>query len=348
MRDTKGVKNLLSALEKGHKLEEKIEKYFQLNGYKTKRNFIVEGNSGSKHEIDVFAEKSDAVTSIKIMVECKAWDKPIEKDVVSKAHYVLNDSGANKAIIVSLRGFRVGAKAAAEKLGIELWGREEIKNRLGAVEISKLEAAPFEKLTLGINVKLTKEQAMTEIEANREKRFGAEEHIFTKLVYVPLYLIEFTYAVHKGTIRRKEVVKTKQALCDAIEGSYYPLFDPSQYTMSLHLKEISITAPVITAKIKSAKLRKKVEKAVKEYDKYVTASAKKRRMMKIKGVLGPIKSANLTIDTITEMYYPFYAGMLQKEERSRWVVVDGVKGEISKEMSGVFNHNSSYVQEQMK
>ena len=338
----------MSALEKGHQLEEKIEKYFQLNGYKTKRNFIVEGNSGFKHEIDVFAEKSDAVTTIKIMVECKAWDTPIEKDVVSKAHYVLNDSGANKAIIVSLRGFRVGAKAAAEKLGIELWGREEIKNRLGAVEISKIEAVPFEKLTIGMTAKITKEQAINAIESKRAKRFGTEEHVFTKLIYVPCYLIDFTYAVPEGILRRKEVVKTSQSLCEAIEGTYYPLVDPSGYYFTIRPNEICITAPVIAPKIKSAKLRKEVEKAAKEYDQYVTQSAKKRRMMKIQRVLGPIVSANLTIDTITEMYYPFYAGILNKEGRSRWAVVDGVKGMLSKEMSSVFNHNSSYIQEQMK
>ena len=68
--------------EKGRGLEEKIEKYFQLNGYQTRRNVILEGKSGGRHEIDILAEKSDAVTTVRIMVECKAWDKPIEKDVV--------------------------------------------------------------------------------------------------------------------------------------------------------------------------------------------------------------------------------------------------------------------------
>ena len=51
------------ALDKGRELERKIEKYLQLNGYSTKRNVVLEGKSGGKHEIDVLAEKSDEVTT---------------------------------------------------------------------------------------------------------------------------------------------------------------------------------------------------------------------------------------------------------------------------------------------
>lgn len=80
-------------LEKGQELERKIESFFQLNGYKTQRNVVLEGKSGGKHEIDVLAEKSDGITTFRVMVECKAWNKPIEKDVVSKVSYVVRDLG---------------------------------------------------------------------------------------------------------------------------------------------------------------------------------------------------------------------------------------------------------------
>lgn len=86
-------------LEKGHELERKIEKFFQLHEYQTKRNVILEGKTGGKHEVDILAEKSDGITTFRTIIECKAWNKPIEKDVVSKIHYVVSDLGLNKAII---------------------------------------------------------------------------------------------------------------------------------------------------------------------------------------------------------------------------------------------------------
>ena len=78
---------------------------------------MLEGRSGGRHEIDVMATKADGVTTFKVFVECKAWNVPIEKDVVTKAAYVINDLGFNKGIVVSLAGVRVGAVKSAEQLG---------------------------------------------------------------------------------------------------------------------------------------------------------------------------------------------------------------------------------------
>lgn len=327
-------------IEKGYKLEEKIEKYFQLNGYRTERNVVIEGKSGAKHEIDVFAEKSDIVTTIRLMIECKAWDTPIEKNVVSKVHYVLNDINADKAIIVSLRGFRIGAKTASKKLGIELWGREELKNRLGEIEISKLEAVEFERIALGFSPSITQEQAWKVVESKRKKRFGAEKHAFTKMVYVPCFEIQFSYAVREGFVRKKEVVRNFQSLCEAIEGIFLG-------RLTSQPNEINLTTPIIEPKVKSSKLRKEIEKASKEYFKYVTPSAVGRCLRIIERSLGKVESADIRIDDITAIFYPFYAGLLDKDGAKRWVVVDALTGDVSERMNRVFNHNSTYVQQQI-
>lgn len=118
-----------------------------MNGYQTKRNVVLEGKSKGQHEIDVLAEKSDGVTTFRVMVECKAWNKPIEKDVISKVDYVLKDLGLNKAIIVSLKGYRIGAKKAADELGIELWGPDELERKLGKVAIAEIEIKNSRKLS---------------------------------------------------------------------------------------------------------------------------------------------------------------------------------------------------------
>ena len=333
--------------EKGHRFEEEIEKYFQLNGYETQRNVVIEGNSGAKHEIDVLAEKSDPVTSLKVMVECKAWDKPVEKDVVSKTHYVLNDIGAHKAIIVSLQGYRIGAKTAAEKLGVEIWGREELKNRLGSVQIAKLEQAEFKKISVGFRPRITIQEAERIVEASRSKRFGKEEYMFTKLVYVPFYLIDYSYPTRIGILSSKEASKRARVLCDAIDGNNYQPH-PSDRHATITPREVEITAPTIAAKIKGTKLQKEVEKARDEYAKYVTRSAKEKRIRRIEKIMGSVRTPKINIDKITEIYYPFYAGLLKKDELNIWIAVDAVTGKKSKEMSSTFNKNSTYIQKQIK
>ena len=85
----------------GRQLEQRVAAFFATNGYATRCNEILEGRSGGRHEIDVLAEKSDALTTYRVAVECKAWQQPIEKDVVSKLHYVLSDLGLSKGIVVS-------------------------------------------------------------------------------------------------------------------------------------------------------------------------------------------------------------------------------------------------------
>src|SRR2546429_4368897 len=122
-----------SALDKGHDLEAEIEKFFAANGYETARNLMLEGRSGGRHEIDVFAKKSDGITEFSTMIECKAWNHPIEKDIVSKVSYVVRDLGLNKGIIVSLEGWRIGAEKAAQELGIDLWDGHDLEKRLGRV-----------------------------------------------------------------------------------------------------------------------------------------------------------------------------------------------------------------------
>src|SRR4051812_13418344 len=79
-------------------LEGAIGEYFKSNGYQVQLNVISEGRSGGRHELDVLAIKSDGVADFRVMIECKCWNTPIEKDVVSKAAHAVADLGLNKAI----------------------------------------------------------------------------------------------------------------------------------------------------------------------------------------------------------------------------------------------------------
>ena len=108
-------------LEKGGALEQLIAQVMTANGYVTRTNVIIEGRSGAPHEIDVIGEKADGLTTLNVAVECKAWERPIEKDVVFKFAGVLKDIGMREGIIVALGGYRSGADIAAWDNGIQMW-----------------------------------------------------------------------------------------------------------------------------------------------------------------------------------------------------------------------------------
>ena len=122
----------------GRALEERIEAFLSSSGYLTERNVVREGRSGGRHEVDVLASKADGIAEFSVMVECKAWSQPIEKDVVSKVAYVMGDLGLNKGIIVSLAGWRAGAEQAARELGIDLWDSTDLERYLGQVLVAEL------------------------------------------------------------------------------------------------------------------------------------------------------------------------------------------------------------------
>jgi hypothetical protein len=330
--------------EKGRELEEKIERYFRLHGYQTKRNVILEGKSGGKHEIDILAEKSDIVTTVKIMVECKAWDKPIEKDVVSKVGYVLQDLGLNKAIIVSLKGWRTGAEKAAKELGIELWGKDEIENKLGKVALAELETIEFKRVSVEFSAKINETQAISLIEKCTKGflKLGKKEVKECKLVWIPFYLFEISHSKSEGLIFRKLVTKKIWNLYEALEGQWFLTFEEEP-----KLEDIKITY-FLQPQIKDTKIKKAILETFKKLSEVVTPKAVLRYATQLKRLGIALPVAGISFDEVSEVYYPFYLGFLRKGDKERVLAIDGVKGEVNEIMSEVLTRNLSYVRTSIK
>lgn len=331
-------------MEKGHELESKIERFFQLNGYKTQRNVVLEGKSGGKHEIDILAEKSDGVTTFRLMIECKAWDKPIEKDVVSKVSYVLRDLGLNKAIIVSLKGWRVGAEKSADELGIELWGRDKIEEKLGKVAIAELETIEFKKVVRGFPKFVSEEQVESQIE-NESKGFlglGKEEKVWTKIIWLPSYLFEISCSREEGIIKKS--IKTTKVwnLYEAVAGSWFARFETEPSLIDVEVEN------TIQPKIKPTKVKNSILKVLEKGLEVTTTRAKQRYAKMLENMGIPLPVTNVNVDGITEIFYPFYISLLKKGEKERIIAVDGVYGVISKPVGNALTNNLSYIKESLK
>jgi hypothetical protein len=81
-------------------------------GYKSGVEIICHGNecrvlgkSGVWHQIDVLTSHSDGIHIYKTAIECKFWEKNINKDIVMKVAEIIEDAGINKGVIVSKNGF---------------------------------------------------------------------------------------------------------------------------------------------------------------------------------------------------------------------------------------------------
>ena len=329
--------------EKGQELEKKIESFFQLNGYKTQRNVVLEGKSGGKHEIDILAEKSDGITTFRVMVECKAWNKPIEKDVVSKVSYVVRDLGLNKAIIVSLMGWRIGAEKSASELGIELWGRSEIGEKLGKVAIAELETIEFRKIVKGFPLTIKEEQIKPIVEGERKGLLGLgkEEVVWAKLIWLPCYMFQISYSKEEGMLRK--AIKTTKIwnLYEAISGNYFFTFSNEPPLEEVEVKD------VIQPKIKPSKIRNNLIKNFEKYLEVATPRAKQRyaEMLETMGISTPLVSVN--VDSVVEMFYPFYIALLRRGEKERIIAINGVTGRLNKAIGTTLTANLSYVIESL-
>jgi hypothetical protein len=121
------------ALAQRQPLELQLARYFRGGGYEIERNAVVTGSSGEPHEVDLLAFKAYGAATVAVMVDCGAWNRPIDRNAVIRARLVASDLGLDRAVVVSLVGCRLDAEHAASQAGIDLWYTFELERRLGPV-----------------------------------------------------------------------------------------------------------------------------------------------------------------------------------------------------------------------
>lgn len=100
-----------------------------------------------KHQIDVLTVHTDGLHNYKTSIECKYWNKKINKDIVMKALGIRQDCNLQKAIIVSKMGFTPDAIKFAKYYDIGLVElreplKQDIENRITEVNINIIPVIP--------------------------------------------------------------------------------------------------------------------------------------------------------------------------------------------------------------
>lgn len=102
------------------------EVYQQLSNYhhfgikNVQHNKKLKGRSGCEHQIDVYWEYEKDGVNHRVAIECKNYNKPIEKGIVCAFQGVLADLNGIEGIMVTKKGYQKGAKTYAKQYGILL------------------------------------------------------------------------------------------------------------------------------------------------------------------------------------------------------------------------------------
>ena len=326
---------------KGRRLEVAIAGFFRASGYVVEQNVFMEGRSGGQHEIDVLARRADGITDIAVAVECKAWNQPIEKAVVSKLSYVLTDCGLQKGVVVSLSGWRSGAAQAARELGIDLWGPDDIARRLGEVSLAQIDSPAQAPTVLGFAHADVEEDLQSALMSQTRGflGFGREELTWHALAWVPFHLLEVRASRTVKEFLRRPAVKATSVfnLYSALDDTFFRSLEAAP-----EIGEIEASR-LVTPRTKPRTVMATLQKAVRQYGEVVSDAARARHRSRLEQLGVPLPVESVSVDSVRLAYYPFTVGLMRRGDHERLVAIDACRGTVSEAASAMLTHSLTYV-----
>ena len=199
-----------NAYAKGVDFEKFVAELFKRAGYIVEHNVVLTGRSGVKHQVDLLATYKTPIMDFKVLIECKNWRKPVNKDVVMKVYNEVQDLGLNKGVIVTQSYATPDAVAFAKSVGIEI---------IDAVKLREL----IKSLGIEVSVvEVEKEAYYFPVDMSCLQKFINEGLTRYRIYYYPLYMLKLKVmrTVKKGLFRVERYVVEEEylAFIDAIKG----------------------------------------------------------------------------------------------------------------------------------
>jgi len=79
------------------------------------------GKSTAKRQIDVLVTQKTKLHTIKTVIECKLWKKPVDRQVIDVLSVTVEDINANKGAIFTTKGYEQGAIEYAKHKNIDIF-----------------------------------------------------------------------------------------------------------------------------------------------------------------------------------------------------------------------------------
>jgi hypothetical protein len=308
---------------KGHRLEQQIAAFLGQHGYAVSTNLRAQGRSGAIHELDVVGDKSDGLTSFRLVVECKAWTSAIDKEVVYKLAAELADLGAARGIIVTPSGWTVQAGQAAAQANIELWGPNELRSRFGGPALEQFRFRQPEVGVMGTQFTVSYEAALQTLRhaAHGRLGFGRDEMAWCGQLWLPVWILQIAVTREEGTFRKVPRVTRVWNGYDGLRGRLVQIDTGPPPVVT-----VDVSIGYLRPRLQQGVVDKAIRKAAEQWRKVVTQSAKQRyaRTLAEMGLRVPFDT--VSVETTTLTYYPVWMALLQKGSQERIAAVDGTSG----------------------
>ena len=325
----------------GPQLVATVADYLSRHGYRTATNVSLRGRSGANYDVDVLAEKSDDVTTFRMMVECKTWDAPAEKQVLAGVHLAMTDLGINKAIVISAKGWKAATDAGARRLGIELWGPVDVEGRLGRPGPAPPGSSARGPL-YGLASSFPKDQA--EQLVRRQSRgplgLGNETVVWFGQFWLPFYRLKVRHTRDEKERFRKPTLRTREFwnVYDGLGGSLYDQWDQDPGTGPVTPERL------VRPRIPGLHVVNEIEETAARYNEASNPDATMRYEDRL-GALGidlPVSFFDLSAPA--EMYIPFYLALLRgRDSQQRILAIDASSGLESEEISRIAMMNIDHI-----
>jgi hypothetical protein len=327
---------------KGRELEQKIAAYLSHFGYTVATNVVVTGRSGASHELDVVGDKSDGLTSFRLIVECKAWTAPIDKEIVYKLGAVLADLGAAKGVIATLAGWTVQAEQAADQAHIELWGPAELASRLGQVVLSDLQTGAQRVEATGIPFGISAEQAERALQRLAGGMLGMfrETTAWTGPLWLPAWAVQVGTTHIEGRFKKVPRVRRSWNLYEALSGRL-----AVRYLQEPRFSHVDISAGHLPTKVKANSVASAITRGFEQWGKVTTQAATQRHAVALANLGIDVPARAIAVEATSLVYVPLWAAIFQKGSQERIAVVSGARGEERRLLSDVLTANLQLVRD---
>jgi Restriction endonuclease len=310
-----------------------VADYLSRHGYRTATGVALRGRSGANYTVDVLAEKSDDVTTFRLMIECKALGSPVDKDVMAPVHMTMTDLGINKAILLSEKGWKQATETAAKRLGIELWGPVEIEGRLGKLDGEEGEPAPPAGVQ-GFPSNLSREEA--EQVVRRQSRgmlgIGTENVVWFRQYWLPFYRMKIRHTHEEKERFRKPTLRTREQwnLYEGLSGSLYDQWDEEPTGGAVKAERL------VRPRIPALHVVGDIEDTARHYNESTNPEATLRHEERLLALGVDLPVSFFDLSTPTEVYIPFFLALLRtRDGQQRIVAIDASSKDVSEEMSRI-------------
>jgi len=176
----------INVYELGKKLEDVVESIYKSKGYVTQRRQRIEGESGTKSEIDIVAKRGNRI----IAIECKNYTDAVGIDKVRDFSEKLRDLHL-EGVFIALSGLTQGAEQFAESRHIETIDSGELMEKWWTISVGRGESARGQSLileyALPLNVSFTQATKINLLNKEKVKVSGAE------LIFHPYFFAEYAF-----------------------------------------------------------------------------------------------------------------------------------------------------------